>query len=158
MERGEVVQVNIVVESLSHVWLCDPMNCSMPDLSVLHYLPEFSQTHVHWVVMLSYHLILCHLLLLLKDCPQSFSALGSFPVSRPFALGGQIIGTSASASVFPVNIQGWFPLGSTGLIFLQSKGFSKVFSRTTIWRHLFCSTQLAASYFKFRVQLRFSFL
>ena len=51
VERGEVVQVNIVivVQSLSHDWLYDPMNCSMPDLSVLHYLPEFSQTHVHWV-------------------------------------------------------------------------------------------------------------
>ena len=52
VERGEVVQVNIVVvQSLSHVWLCDPMNCStpMPDFSVLHYLPEFAQTHVHWV-------------------------------------------------------------------------------------------------------------
>ena len=107
-------------------------------------------------VILSYHLILCHHHLHLKDCPQSFSALGSFSVSRPFALGGQIIG--ASASIPPMNIQGWFPLGSTGLIFLQSKGFSRVFSSTTIWRHLFCGAHLAASYFKFRVQLRFFFL
>ena len=64
---------------------------------------------------------------------QSFPASGSFPVSQLFASGGQSIG--ASASVLPVNIQDWFPLGSTGLIFLQSKGLSTVFSNTTVWKH-----------------------
>ena len=56
---------------------------------------------------------------------QSFPASGSFPVSRLLVSGGQSIGTSASASVLPMNIQGWFPLGWTGWIFLQSKGLSK---------------------------------
>ena len=69
---------------------------------------------------------------------QSFPASGSFPVSWLFASGGQSIGTSAS--VLPLNIHGWFPLGLTGLISLLSKGLSRIFSSTTIWRHQFwCS-------------------
>ena len=72
---------------------------------------------------------------------QSFPASGPFPVSWVFASGGQSINTSALASVFTVNIQCWFPLGLTGLIFLQSNGLSKIFSRTTIWKHQFFSTQ-----------------
>ena len=63
-----------------------------------------------------------------SSCPQFFPASGSFPMSRLFASGGQSICTSASASVLPANIQGWFPLGLTGLISLQSKGLSRVFS------------------------------
>ena len=65
-------------------------------------------------------------------CLQSFPASGSFPMSRLFTSGGQSIGASASASVLPVNIQGWFPLGLTGLISLQSKGLSRIFSITTV--------------------------
>ena len=61
-------------------------------------------------------------------CPQSFSASGSFPVSWLFSSGGQNR-ASASASVLPVNIQGWFPLGLTGLISLQSEGLSRVSSK-----------------------------
>ena len=60
-----------------------------------------------------------------SSCPQSFSASGSFPVSQFFASGGQITEAPASASVLPMNIQGWFPLGSTGLISIQSKGLSR---------------------------------
>ena len=71
--------------------------------------------------------------------PQSFPAPGSFPVSRLFASGDQSIG--ASASVLPVNIQGWFPLGLTGLISLLSKGLSRVFSSTTVQKHQFFGTQ-----------------
>ena len=67
-----------------------------------------------------------------SSCPQSFPALGSFPVSLLFSSGGQSIGTLASASVLSMNIQGWFPLGLTGLISLQSRGFSRVFPGTTI--------------------------
>ena len=63
-------------------------------------------------------------------CLQSFPASGSFPVSQFFASGGQSIGTSASASALPVNIQDWFPLGWTGLISLQSKWLSRVFNNT----------------------------
>ena len=68
-------------------------------------------------------------------CPQSFPALGSFPISQLFKSGGQSIGASASASVLPMNIQDWFPLGLTGLISLQSKGLSSVFFSTTIQKH-----------------------
>ena len=63
---------------------------------------------------------------------QSFLASGSFPMSQFFASGGQSIGVSASVSVLPMNIQDWVPLGLTGLISLQSKGLSKVFSSTTL--------------------------
>ena len=73
--------------------------------------------------------------------PQSFPASGSFPVSQLFTLHGQ--STGASASILPMNIQGWFPLGLTGLISLQSKGLSRVFSRGTIQKHQFFNTQLS---------------
>ena len=78
---------------------------------------------------------------LFSSCPQSFPASGSFPMSRLFASGGQSIGASASASVLPMNIQDWFPLGWTGLIALLSKGLSRLFSSTTIWKHQFFSAQ-----------------
>ena len=72
---------------------------------------------------------------------QSFPASGAFPMSWFFSSGGQSIGVSASASVFPMNIQDWFPLGWTGWISLQSKGLSRVFSNTTVQKHQFFSTQ-----------------
>ena len=67
-----------------------------------------------------------------SSCLQSFPGSGSFPVSQFFTSCGQTIGASASASVLPMNIQDWFPLGWTGLISLQSKGLSRVFSNTTV--------------------------
>ena len=76
-----------------------------------------------------------------SSCPQSFPASGSFPVTQFFTSGGQSIGVSASASVFPMNIQGWFPLGLTGLISLLSKGLSRVFSITTVRKHQFYGAQ-----------------
>ena len=74
---------------------------------------------------------------------QSFPASVSFPMSQFFASGGQIIGASASASVLPMNIQYWFPLGLTGLTSLQSKGLSRVFSNTTVQKQQFFCTQLS---------------
>ena len=74
--------------------------------------------------------------------PLSFPASGSFPMSQLFTWGGQNIGVSASASVFPMNIQDWFPLGRTGWISLQSKGLSRVFSKTTVQKHQFYGAQL----------------
>jgi len=74
-------------------------------------------------------------------CLLSFLASQSFPISWFFASGGQSIGVSASASVLLMNIQGWFPLGLNGLISLQSKGLSRVFSSTTVQRHQFFGTQ-----------------
>ena len=76
----------------------------------------------------------------LSSCPQSLPASGSFPVSWLIASGGQRILTSALVSVLPVNIQGPFHLGLTGLISLQSKGLSRVCSRT-IWKHQIFSIQ-----------------
>ena len=73
---------------------------------------------------------------------QSFPASGSFPVSQFFTSGGQNIGVSALVSVLPMNIQDWFPLGMTGLISLQSKVLSRVFSSTTVPKYQFFSTQL----------------
>ena len=92
-------------------------------------LPEFTQTHVlgvHDAIQPSHPLLLCL---------QSFPALGSFQMCQSFTSGGQGIGISPSASVSPMNIQGWFPLGWTGWISLQSKGLSRVFSNTTVKKH-----------------------
>ena len=89
----------------------------------------------------------CHRTILSSVIPfshlQSFPALGSFPMSQFFKSGGQSIGVSASASVLPMNIQDWYPLGWTGWIFLQSKGLSRVFSNTIVQKHQFFSTQLS---------------
>ena len=193
----------VVVQSLSCPTLCDPVDCSKPDSSVLHYLLEFSQIHVHcggdaisssatfffffsWpsvfssIRVFSNQLALCmrwpkywtfsfsispsnELLfshspcivacqaplsstISSNTCPlswwcyiaisssvtplsfllPSFPALGSFLMSQLLASGGQSIGASASRSVLPMNIQGWFPIGLTGLISLQSKGLKSL--------------------------------
>ena len=119
--------------------LCDPMDCSMPGFPVLHSLSEFAQIHVHW----------------LGDAIQpsrplstpSPSALSVSPGIRVSSSEPGLhfrwakYGASASASILPANIQGWFPLGLTGLISSLSKGLSRVFSSTTIQKHQFFSTQ-----------------
>ena len=106
-----------------------PISCCTPGLPVLHHLPEFAQIHVHWVGDAIHHLTLCDPL---SSCPQSFQASRSFPLNRVFTSGGQNIGASASASLLPKNIQGWFPIVLTGLISLLPKGFSRVFFSTTV--------------------------
>ena len=78
-----------------------------------------------------------------SSCLQSFPVSGSFLVSQFFASGGQSIGASASASVLPMNIQDWFPVGWTGWISLLFKGLSRVLSNTTVQKHQFFSTQLS---------------
>ena len=78
-----------------------------------------------------------------SSCPQSIPASGFFQMSQFFPSGSQIIGTSASASVLPMNIQDLFPLGWTGWISLQSKGLSRVFSNTTVQKHQIFSAQLS---------------
>ena len=117
--------------------LCDPVDCSISGLPVHQQLLELAQTHVHWVGDAT-HLILCCPLLLLSSI---FPASGSFPMSQLFTLSGQNIEASASTSVLPMNIQNWFSLGLTGLISLQSKGLSVVFSSTTVQKHQFFSTK-----------------
>ena len=117
------------VQSLSRVWLCDPMNRNTPGLPVHHQLSESTQTHVHCVgdaIQPSHPLS--------SPFPPAFNLSqhqGSFPMSWFFASGGQSIGVSVSISVLPMNIQGWFPLVWTGWISLQSKGLSRDFSNTT---------------------------
>ena len=76
------------------------------------------------------------------SCPQSFPASRPFPVSQFFASGGHSIRVSASASVLPMNIQDWFPLGWTSWITLKSKGLSRVFSNTTVQKHQFFGAYL----------------
>ena len=103
-----------------------------------HDLQEFGQTHVSWV----YDAVQpSHPVAPFSSCPQAFPASGSFPASCLFASGDQSIRASASALVPPMNIQGWFPLGLTGLISLQSKGLSRVFVCTTVQKHHFFGTQ-----------------
>ena len=97
--------------------LCDPMDCSTSYLHVHHQLPELAQTHIRGV---SVAIQPSHHVFPFSSCLQSFLASGSFPMSQFFASGGQSIGVSASASVLPVNVQDWFPIGLTGLISLQS--------------------------------------
>ena len=77
------------------------------------------------------------------SCPQSFPASGSFQMSQLFTSDGQSTGVSASTSVLPMNTQDWSPLGWTGWISLQSKGFSRVFSNTTVQKHQFFGAQLS---------------
>ena len=121
--------------------LCDPMDCSTPGFPVLNHLPELARTHVHWdgdTIQPS--------LPLFSPSPLAFNLSQhqrSFPMGKLFVSGGRSIGVSASASVLPMNIQGWFPLGLIGLISLQSKGLSRVFANTTVQKHQFFSAQLS---------------
>ena len=87
------------------------------------------------------HLTILSSVTLFSFCLPCFPASGYFPASWLFASGSQNIGASTSAWVLPMNIQGWFPLGLTCFIPLWSKGCSRVFSSTTIWRHQFFSVQ-----------------
>ena len=129
------------VQSLSCVWLfATPwiaarqaslsITNSQSSLKLMSVESVMPPNHLTLVVPFSSHL-------------RSSPASGSFPVSQFFPSGGQSIGVSASASVPPKNIQDWFPLRWTGLISLQSKGLSRVFSNTTVQKHQFFSTQLS---------------
>ena len=126
--------------SVAQSWLilCDPMNRHTPGLPVHHQLPESTQTHVHWV---GHAIQLSHPVDPFSSWPQSSPESGYFPMSQLFISGGQNIGTSASASVLPMNIQSWFSLGLTGLSSLLSKGLSRVFSNITIQKHQFFHAQ-----------------
>ena len=128
----------------SSLTLWNPMNCSMPSFPVLHYFQEFAQTDVHWVSDATQP----SNPVTPFSCPQSFPASGSFPVSWLFTSGCQSIGASPSASFLLMKIQSWFPLALTGLISLQSKELSRVFSSTTLWKHKFFSTQPSLMGFK----------
>ena len=123
--------------------LCDCslcMDCSTPSFPVLHWLPEFAQTHVHWVsdaIQSSHLLSPLSLVLNLSQHQSLFQWVSSFHQVAEML---ESVGTSASTSVLPMSIQGRFPLGLTNLISLQSKGLSRVFS-STIWKHQFFGNQ-----------------
>ena len=119
--------------------ICNSTDWSKPDLPVHHHLLELPQTHVHWV---NDAILISSSVVPFSSCPQSFPASGSYPMNWLFASGGQGIG--ASASVLPMNIQGWFPLELTGWVSLQSKGLTRVFSNTTV--HHFFMVQLSHPY------------
>ena len=110
--------------------LGDLIDCSMPGLPVHHQLPEFIQTHVHWV---SEAIQPSHPLLF--PSPPTFNLTQIRVFSNES--GGQNMGVSTSVSVLPMNIQDSFPLGWTGWISLQSKGLSRVFSNTMVQKHQF---------------------
>ena len=112
--------------------LRDPIDCRTPGFPVLDDLPEPTQTHVHRV---SDAIQPSHPLSSPSPPAFSLSQHQGFLMSQLFASGGLSIGASASASVLPMNNQGWFPLGLIGLIFLQSKGLSRVFSNTIVQKH-----------------------
>ena len=120
--------------SKSCLTICNPMNCSPADFPVLHYHPEFAQTHVHWVCDAIQPSRLLSLpsppALYLSQCQGLFQLVGSLH---------QV--TSALASVLPMNIQGWFPLGMTGLISLLSKELLTVFCSIIILKHQFFGAQ-----------------
>ena len=129
------------VQLLSCVRLCNPMDClaNMPGLPVHRQLSELnsnscpSSQWCHPTVSTSVVPFSSHL--------QSYPGSGSFPMSQFFASVGQSIGVSASD--LPMNIQHWLPSGLNGLISLQSKGLSRVFSNTTVQKHQFFGTQLS---------------
>ena len=120
---------------------CDPMNRSTPGLPVHQQLPEFTQTHVHWV---GDAIQPSHPLSSPSPPAPNPSQHQSCPMSQLFAWGGQSTGVSASTSVPPMNTQDWSSLGWAGWISLQSKGLSRVFSNTTVQKHQFFGTQLSS--------------
>ena len=121
------------VQPLSHVQLCDPMDCSLPGLPFHYQLLELTQTHVHCI---SYALQPSHLL--------SSPSPPTFNLSQHQGLQvAKVLEFQASASVLPMNIQDQFPLGWAGWICLQSKALSWVFSNTTVQQHQLFGVQLS---------------
>ena len=129
----------IVVQSLSGVWLFETLRTAacQASLSLTVSQSLLKLLSLSWWC----HPIISSSVTPFSSCPQSFPASGSFTVTQLFASGGQSIGASVSASILPMNIQGWFPLGFTGVISLQSKGLSRVFSSTIVWNRRFFSAQ-----------------
>ena len=119
--------------------LCYPMNCSTPGLPVHHQLPEFTQTHVHWV---SDAIQPSHPLSSLSPpAPNPSQHQSLFQWVNSLAWGGQSIRVSALASFLPKKSQGWSPSEWTGWISLQSKGLSRVFFNTTVQKHQYFGAQ-----------------
>ena len=135
--RGHNFQFSSVAQSC--LTLCDPMNHNTPGLPVHHQLLEFTQiqrTSSQWC-----HPAISCSVVPFPSSPQFLPASESFPMSQPFAWGGQSTGVSASASFPPKKSLGWSPSEWTGWISLQSKGLLRVFSNTTVQKHQFFSAQ-----------------
>ena len=128
-----IVSVQFSSVAQSCLILCDPMNCSMPGLPVHHQLPSSPKLMCIESVMPLSRLILCRPLLLLPPVLPSFRVFSNESV---LCIRWPKYWISASASVLPMNIQDWFPLGLTGRISLQSKWLSGVFSNTTAQKQL----------------------
>ena len=132
-------QFNSVTQSCPTI--CNPMDCSTPGFPISWIVdsPPLSPGVCSnpCPVSLWCQPTISSSIIPFSSCFQTFPASGSFPRSQLFASGGQSIGASASVTVLPVNIQGWFPLGLIGLTSLLSKGFSRVFSSTIVWKHQF---------------------
>ena len=131
----------VIIQSLSHVWLFGPhglqharLPCSSPSPGACSDSCSLNQ----WC-----HPTILSSVIPFSSCLQSCPASRSFPMNQLFTSGGQSIGVSASASVLPMNIQDWFPLGMTGLISLLSNGLSRVSSNTTVQQYQFFSAQLS---------------
>ena len=121
MVKENSVQLNSAAQFC--LTLCNPMDCSTTGFSAYQQIPEFYSNSCplsQWC-----HPTISSSVVPFSSCLQSFSSSGSFQMSHFFTSGGQSIGVSASASVLPMNIQEWFPLGWTGWISLQSKGHSR---------------------------------
>ena len=131
------IQFSSVTHSCLILWLMDGSIPGFPDHQQLQQLNSNSCPSSRWC-----HPTISSSLVPFSSCPQSFPASESLQMSQLFTSGGQSIGVSASISVFPMNIQDWFPLGLTGLISFQFKGLSRVFSIITVQNHRFFSTQL----------------
>ena len=123
--KAEDIKKFSSVQSLSCVRLCEPMNPSTPGLPVYHQLPVLTQTHVHWVgdAIQPFHP-------LSSPSPPALNLSQHQGLFKWVSSSYQVAKVSASTSVLPMNTKDWFPLGWTGLIFLQSKGVSRVFSNT----------------------------
>ena len=128
-----------VIQSLCRVWLFVTQWTAARQASVSFTISQklLKLTSIE-SVMPSDHLVLCRTF---SSCLQSVPASGSFPMCQFFTSGGQSIDPSASVSVLPMNTQDWFPLGLIGLISMQSRGLSRVFSNTSVQKHWFFGAQ-----------------
>ena len=130
-----------LVQSFSYVWLLRP--CGLQHARLPSPSPTPGACSNSCPLSWRFHSTISSSVIPSSFCLQSFLASGSFPMSQFFASGGPSIGVSASASVLPMNIQDGFPLWLTGWISLQSKGFSRVFSNTTIQKQQLFTAQLS---------------
>ena len=134
------IQFSSVAQSC--LTLCTSMDCGTPGLPVHYQLPEFTQTHIHWfsdAIQPSHPLS--------SPSPPAFSLSqhqGLFQWVISLHQMAEVLRVSASASLLPMSIQDWFPLGCTGWISLQSKGLWRVFSNTTVQKHQFFGAQLSS--------------